>query len=205
MSSDIEAWLDEIETPEASVTLCLKGSLVAEHERLAAQLDGMAKDPVNLAGDNPAAAVADRLVELREEMLAHERTFTFRAVTPRGTWRKLRSQQPVRTEPVDEDAHADAFHAWMCAVVAASALDPVMTVEQAQRLSDRLSHGQWALLANAAWSVNEDTQGVPFSAAASVLSRSSGERSRQPEPLVNPAHGSLAGNPPSDTTTATDS
>jgi len=196
-------WIDDIETPETSVTLCLKGKLVAEHERLSAQLAGMTADPTNLAGDSPGRDIADRLVQLREEMLAHERAFSFRAVTPRGVWRALRGKQPVRTEEADEDAYADQFHAWLCDVVAASSLDPAMTAEQVQRLADRLSNGQWTKLSNAAWNVNEDSQGIPFSAAASVLSRSSGGKSKQPEPSSNPAHGSLAGNPPSDTTTTT--
>jgi hypothetical protein len=196
-------WIDEVETPEHSVTLCLKGKLVAEHERLSAQLAGMTADPTNLAGDSPGRDLADRLVQLREEMLAHERAFSFQAVTPRGKWRVLRGKQPVRTEGIDEDAYADQFHAWLCDVVAASSLDPVMTGEQVRRLADRLSNGQWSKLSNAAWNVNEDDQGIPFSAAASVLSRSSGERSKPPATSDNPARGSLAGSPPSDTTTTT--
>jgi hypothetical protein len=196
-------WIDDIETPETSVTLCLKGKLVAEHERLSAQLDGMTADPTNLAGDSPGRDIADRLVQLRGEMLEHERAFSFRAVTPRGAWRALRGKQPIRTEGVDEDVHGEEFHAWLCDIVAASSLDPAMTSEQVLRLADRLSNGQWSKLSNAAWAVNEDSQGIPFSAAASALSRSSGEKSKQPEQSTNPARGSLAGNPSSDTTTTT--
>ena len=198
-------WIDEVETPEHSVTLCLKGKLVAEHERLAAQLAGMDTGPTNLAGDSPGRDIAARLVQMREEMLAHEKSFTFRAVTPRVGWRLLRGKQPVRTEGGDEDAYGEEFHAWLCTLVAASSLDPVMTVEQVIRLADRLSNAQWTKLSNAAWEVNEDDKGIPFSAAASVLSRSSGEKSKQPEPPVNPAHGSLAGNPePSPSTSTTE-
>lgn len=200
-------WIDDVETPEHSITLCLKGKLVAEHERLSAQLAGMTNVPTSLAGDSPGRDIADRLVQLREEMLAHEKAFSFQAVTPRGTWRVLRGKQPVRTEGIDEDAYGDQFHAWLCEVVAASSLDPVMTTEQVRRLADRLSNGQWSKLSNAAWNVNEDDQGVPFSVAASVLSRSSGEKSKQPEPSTNHAHGSLAGpsEPSPSTNTPTDS
>ena len=42
--------------------------------------------------------------------------------------------------------------------------------------------------------VNEEDDGVPFSAAASVLTRSSGEKSQQPEPPASPEAESLAGN-----------
>lgn len=196
-------WIDEIEAPEGSITLCLKGKLVAEHERLSAQLAEMPTAATSLAGDGPGADIADRLVQLREEMLAHNKVFTFRAVTPRVDWRLLRGKQPVRTEGGDEAAYGEEYHAWMCGMVAASALDPVMTVEQVGRLADRLSNAQWTKLANKAWSVNEEDEGIPFSAAASALSRSSGEKSKQPEPSTSPARGSLAGSPSSDTTTTT--
>lgn len=205
--SDIESIIGEIETPETSVTLCLKGSLVAEHETLAAQLVGMATDPINLAGDSPGRDIADRLIELREEMLAHERAFRFRAVTPRGDWRRLLGKRPVKVPELTDDDYADLYHGWLAGVVAASAVDPVMNADQVLRLADRLSDGQWQKLANAAWTVNDDAQGVPFSAAASVLSRSSGGKLKQPAPSTNPTHGSLAGSPepsPSTSTETTD-
>jgi hypothetical protein len=201
--SDIESIIGEIETPETSVTLCLKGSLVAEFERLSTQLDGMTTDPINLAGDGPGRDIAARLTLLREEMLAHERVFLFRAVTPRGAWRKAAGKRPVKLPEIGDDEYADLYHGWVCEIVAVSAIDPVMSPEQVQRLADKLSDGQWQKLANAAWKVNDDAQGIPFSVAASVLSRSSGGRSKQPEPSENPAHGSLAGSPSPDTSTTT--
>ena len=201
--ADIESWLDEIETPETSVTLCLKGKLVAEYERLDAQLAEVGTAMANLAGDGPGSEITARMAELREQMLAHMRTFTFRAVTPRGGWRKLIGRQPVKAEGVDADAFADLYHAWLCEMVSASASDPVMSAEQVQRLADKLSNGQWVKLANGAWSVNDDSQGIPFSVAASVLSRGSGEKSRQPEPSDNPDHDSLAGSPSSEPESST--
>lgn len=205
--SDIESIIDEVETPETSVTLCTKGSLVAEYERLAEQLEGMTTDPINLAGDGPGRDVATRLTELRAQMLAHERAFRFRAVTPRGAWRGMLGKRPLKLPEIGDEEYATLYHDWICDMVAASALDPVMDADQVQRLADKLSDGQWQKLANAAWKVNDDAQGVPFSVAASVLTRSSGEKSRQPETSTNPAHGSLAGNPepsPSTSTETTD-
>jgi hypothetical protein len=197
----------KVKTPETSVTLCLDGPLVAEYERLSAQLEGMSVEPTNLAGDSPGRDLAQELVELREQMLAHQQVFVFRAVTPRGKWRAVRGKEPVKEKDHSDDEYADIYHAWVCEVVAASAADPVMTGEEVQQLADELSNGQWTMLANAAWAVNDKVQGVPFSVAASVLFRSSGARSRQPEPLENPAHASLVGSPepsPSTSTTPTD-
>lgn len=202
--SDIESILDQVEAPQTSVTLCLKGNLRAEYERLEAHLEGLATDPVNLAGEGPATEVARQLEDLREQMLAHERTFTLRAVTPSGAWRKLAGKRPVKTPDLDDEQYGESYHGWLCEVVAASAANPAMTPAQVTRLADKLSNGQWAKLANAAWSVNDDSRGIPFSAAASVLSRSSGVRSQQPERSANPGHGSLAGNPEPSPSTSTD-
>jgi hypothetical protein len=204
--STFKAVMAKVKTPETSVTLCLDGPLVAEYERLSAQLDGMTADATNLAGDSPGREVANQLVDLREQMLAHQQVFVFRAVTPRGRWRAILGREPVKDKDTSDDDHAERYHAWVCEVVAASAVDPEMTGEEVQQLADALSNGQWATLANAAWRVNDKVQGVPFSVAASVLSRSSGEKSRQPEQSENPGHGSLAGSPepsPSTSTTST--
>lgn len=204
MSLDIEAIIDEVETPETSVTLCLKGKLVAEYERLDAQLAGVDVQVTNLAGDSAASEITGRMAELRDEMLAHGHVFTFRAVTPPAVWRRFMAKQPVKGDDVGDDEYADLRHAWLCEMVSLSAADPVMNPEQVGRLVDKLSAGQWSKLANAAWSLNDDSQRIPFSVAASALSRSSGGKSKQPERSDNPAHGSLAGNPPPSPSTSTD-
>lgn len=191
---DIESIIDEVEPAETSVTICVKGSLASEYERLETQLPDT-RAVTNLAGDGPGSAVADRMEALREQMRQWERTFTLRAVTPRRAWRNLIAKRPVKAPDMDEEAYADAYHPWVCSIVAASALDPAMNPDQVERLADRLSDGDWQKLANAAWRVNDRSSEIPFSVAASVLSRSSGARSRQPEPSDSPDHGSLAGNP----------
>jgi hypothetical protein len=109
---------------------------------------------------------------------------------------------------MDDEAYADLYHPWVCAIVAASALDPAMSPEQVERFADKLSDGDWQKLAQGAWKVNDDSSEIPFSVAASVLSRSSGAKSKQPEPSDNPDHGSLAGpadpSPSTSTTTPVD-
>jgi hypothetical protein len=200
---DIEAILADVEAPEGSVTLCLRASLVAEYEELAEQLERLTSNPINLAGDSAGGDIAKRMEQLHDEMVEHEQVFRLRAVTPRGEWRRLLGKRPVKTAEIDDDEHADAAHAWLCTVVARSAIDPAMTPEQVERLADKLSEGQWAKLAGKAWNVNDDAAGIPFSVAASVLSRSSGEKSKPQEPSTNPARGSLAGSPPSDSSTTT--
>lgn len=201
MTWDIESIIDEAEPAQTAVSICVKGNLKAEYERLETQLDDVGHTVTNLAGGGPGSEIAARMNELREQMKTYERAFVMRAVTPRRAWRNLQAKRPVKTPEMDDEAYADLYHPWVCAVVAASALDPGMTVAQAERLADKLSEGDWTKLANAAWKVNDSSSEIPFSVAASVLSRSYGGKSRQPEPLEHPDHGSLAGSPSPDTST----
>lgn len=204
MSQDIESIIDETEPAETVVAICTRGSLKAEYERLGAQLAGLTQASLSLADGGPRAEIAERMTELAEQMRECQRSFRFRAVTPRRKWRNLQAKRPVRAQGMDDEAYADLYHPWVCEIVAASALDPPMKPEQVERLADKLSDGDWTKLAQAAWKVNDDSSEIPFSAAASVLSRSSGERSRQPGPPDNPDHGSLAGSPdPSPSTSTT--
>lgn len=199
---DIESILGEIEAPETSVTLCLKGSLVAEYERLDERLKS-AGSPVSLAGDESAAALAGQMDDLRQQMLAHEVTFRFRAVTPPKVFSDYRAKAPERSDFADDAAFTDAYHLWVCGLVALCAVDPVMSAEQADRLSQRLSNAQWTRLTNAAWLVNTQSQNIPFSEAAYAQTLLSGGKSRRQEQPASPEVDSLAGSPDPSPSTST--
>lgn len=204
MTWDIEEWLAEAELPERSVSLCLRGSLVAEYERLDAQLRQAAQTAGSLAGNSPAQQIAAQMETLHAQMQDAGRTLRFRALPPR-VFSDLRAKQPLEKKPNQtDDEHADAFHAWVCGIVAASCVDPVMTAEQVDRLSQTLSDGLWRQVTAAAWDVNTSAQDIPFSAAASALTRLSDERSKQPEPAASPEAGSLAGSPEPSPSTSTE-
>ncbi|GAA0738827.1 hypothetical protein Drose_04135 [Dactylosporangium roseum] len=206
MEWDIESIIDEAEPAEATVVITVKGSLRSEYDLLEAQLGGMTQAVTSLAGDSPATGIAERMAALTEQMRAYERPFKLRALTPRRSWRNLMAKRPVKTPGMSDEEYLDAYHPWLCSIVAATVAQPEMTQQQAERLADRLSDGDWKKLANAAWEVNDESREVPFSVAASVLTRSSGARSKRPETSDNPAPGSLAGSPepsPSTSTTST--
>lgn len=202
---DIESIIDETEPAEIACTICVKGNLRSEYDRLSAQLDALPDLVTNLAGNTAARRIAENMADLEERMRAYSRTFVLRAVTPRRKWRNLLARRPVKSPGLDDEQYADVYHPWLCEIVARSAVDPEMTAEQVERLADKLSDGDWQKLANAAWRVNDDSRDIPFSAAASVMTRSSGAKSRQPEPSDNPAHGSLAGSHESSPSTSTTS
>lgn len=205
---DIESIIDEAELPEQTVTLCLKGSLVAAYERLDAALQEAARqdaaDRLSLAGRDTTATdgLVAQMADLREQMLAHERVFTFRALPPRR-FANLRGRVPVKADGQSDEEFADVYHRWLCDLIAASCVDPQMTAEQAERLSERLSDAQWRELRDAAWWVNAQKQNVPFSAVASALSRASAQRSKQPEQPGSPDLSSLAGSPDPEPATST--
>jgi len=205
MPLDIEALLAEAELPETSVTICLKGSLAARFEALDAQLSSRPAVRTSLAGDPEAAAIAAELAALREQMLAHERVFALRA-QPALTFAALRATMPDRQGTAAED-YAALYHQWVCRLVAATCYDPVMTVEQVERLAGVLSDGQWRKLTVAAWDLNAADSAIPFSAAGYALTLTSAAKSQQPETSANPAASSLAGpsEPSPSTNTATDS
>lgn len=207
MAWDIESIIDDAEPAETEVRLCIKGNLRSRYDRLEAQLGGITETAASLAGDTNKARIAAEMAELVEQMHTWQRSFTLRAVTPRRAWRNLVAKRPVKTPDLTDEQYADLYHPWVCGIVAASAAEPAMTAEQVERLADKLSDGDWQRLANAAWSVNDDSRDIPFSVAASALLRSSGARSRQPEPSDNHGHGSLAGSlepSPSTSTEQTD-
>jgi hypothetical protein len=188
MTWDIESIIDDTEPATTSVTICIKGALRAEYDRLETQLGTTASN--SLAGDTTNRAVAERMAELVEQMRAAERTFNLRAVTPRRAWRNLTAKRPLKTPDLDDDAYADLYHPWVCSIVAASAIEPAMTPEQAERLADKLSDGDWQKLANGAWSVNDDCgeslspSPPPCCPGAPAGSRSSPRR--RPAPLATP-------------------
>lgn len=204
VSQDIESIIDDAEPAETVVTICIKGNLRARYDRLETKLGSLVETVANLAGNPEKAAIAAEMAELVDQMHTWERQFTLRAVTPRRAWRNLVAKRPVKTPDINDDEYVDLYHPWLCGVVAATALDPAMSSEQVERLADKLSDGDWQKLANAAWLVNDDSRDIPFSAAASALLRSSGTKSKQPEPSDNPDHGSLAGSPELSPSTSTE-
>lgn len=201
MSWDIESIIDDAEPAETAITLCIKGKLRAKYDQLEAQLGSLTETVTSLAGDATKQGIAAEMADLVEQMHTWQRSFALRAVTPRRAWRNLLAKRPVKTPGMDDEQYADLYHPWVCGMVAASAAEPAMSAEQVARLADKLSDGDWQKLANAAWMVNDDSQDIPFSAAASALLRSSGARSKQPGPSSNPDHGSLAGSLSPDTST----
>lgn len=126
------------------------------------------------------AAAAVRLVE--DDMRASTVRFTLRAMT-RSQWaRWVATHQPREGDKVDELFGVDVSALDSAIAVMVERVDDAdgaqvdvdMTAEWA-RLADEMSQPQWEAFATAALEVNQgkDTTGVPFSRAASAVTRRS--------------------------------
>lgn len=197
--TDFKALLAAAKMPERAVPICLRGDLTAEFEELERQLDD-AQRVVAASIEDAATAggIAERMEELRREMLAHTYQFRLRAM-PRPAWRAFIAEHPPRKDPetgeVDErdkyvGINSETFYP---ALIRASVVDPVLSddgwrqllgddeTERARRraagepvedgvLTDR----QFDTLSSAAWGLNRRDIDVPFSLAASRMTWSSG-------------------------------
>lgn len=152
-----------VKPPEKVVTVLARGDLLAEHEAASEELAAAMKQTrTSLADGGSTRALAQRVADLEGQLAETAVAVRLRAVG-RNEFRRLLDDHPAEGAPFD----VESFPA---ALVAACAVDPVMTVPQAHALADLLSDGQWEALFDAAWTVcREVPDGVPFSVLASSM------------------------------------
>lgn len=181
MSLSIEDILAEARLPEDCVTLFVRGDLAAEYERLDRQLAGASRQPASLGEPSPASAIVEAMTALHEQMSAvGEADFRLRALDAKS-WSDLFAKRPEAPTAEDgqevskaaKDQFTADWHAWVCAMVAATCYEPKMTAKQAEKLAAKLADSQWKELSNSAYSINVERQSIPFSAAASAILRHS--------------------------------
>lgn len=166
--SNIDEIIASAKRAEKTATLCVRGDLNAKIEELERQLgESKGWKPQSLADASPLRALAEQIEATRDEMREHEHTFLFRALPPKA-WSDLLAKHPARKDR-DEGFNLATFPA---AAISACAVDPEMTVEQAEQLSEVLNQGQWDTLFSAAWTANVQALDIPFSLAASAILRS---------------------------------
>ncbi|CBG73141.1 hypothetical protein SCAB_61201 [Streptomyces scabiei 87.22] len=161
---DIKDILAKAKPREHTVPICLAGDVAAEVERLEAELAATSSwQQQSLAEANPGIEIAEKIKDARERMAAAEVPFTFRALGAKA-WSDLVAEHPGKTpeEAWDDETLAPAL-------VAACAIDPVMTPEDVDALFETLNLGQRQELINAAWSVNSEGTSVPFALHASAI------------------------------------
>lgn len=174
---DVDNWLDGFRAKRTSVQVCQRGDLLDEHARLEREL---ARARAAAADDLFSQEVVDaaaRLEEIEQLVSESQVTFVFEALSARA-WQDLVRRHPPRRDAAEDreiGANADTFPD---AAIAACAVEPVLTEDQAVRLADALPLGEWRKLWQAVLTVNAGDARPPKSAlAAAIGARLQSERS----------------------------
>lgn len=166
--SDIEAIISSAKRAEKTVRICVRGDLNARIDELEQQLaDAQGWKKQTFADASPLRDLAEQIEAARREMHEHEHAFTFRALPPKE-WSDLLAEHPARDSDT-EKGYTFNLESFPAAAVSACAVDPVMTVEQVDRLVEVLNQGQWDDLFTTVWRVNVRATDIPFSLAASAV------------------------------------
>lgn len=163
--SSIDDILEVAKLPQHTIRLCLRGDLIAEHQALEARLKEHGEFvQSHLAEADPRREVAEQILAIEDEMHAAEVPFTFKALG-RRKYRELLESHP------GEPGQKFDPHTFPRALIAACAVEPVMTPADVDRLFDALNEAAVEALFTAAWTINEGVTRVPFSKAASAVTK----------------------------------
>jgi hypothetical protein len=161
---DLDGWISGARLPEKSVTVYGRADLVGEYQELEIEFESARR---NASGDERLGGtaeldIAQRMVDVQEQMQASALTFRFRALSKDET-------KPIFDDaPKDKAGNADddyvATH-W----VAAASVHPKITPEQAGQIRERIGQGQFGSLWDAAYSATTAKRiDIPFSYTASA-------------------------------------
>lgn len=181
--SGIDAILGALADPSRRRTVSVRLPINVDGVDFDDLIEQHARADLELADALQASADRARLDELRERVEATEQAiedakteFRFQAVGAKA-WADLVAAHPPtaadrKVEPRAE-IHADTFYP---AAIAASAVEPEITVEQAEQLRALLPDDLWTLLGTATMQANIGGGDTPKSLLAGTLRRAS-ERS----------------------------
>jgi hypothetical protein len=180
------------------VWICFNSALMADIANEERELEAMpAGSAGSLAGD-PRRPVAQKIEAMRAQMREDSEEFRFRALG-RAAFRKLVASFPPREGNKGDKMLGYNEEALFVGVVRASLISPVLDDEDwlnllgddallgvdpaadadiaaeddepREPVDPALSHAQFELLSDAAWSVNRRDTDIPFSLAASQILR----------------------------------
>lgn len=165
MSTSIDDILEVAKLPQQTIRLCLRGDLVADHQALEAELKAMGDFTQSHLGEaDPRTPVAQQIKAVEQAMRDAETSFTFKALGRR----KYRELLVANAGDPGQKFNPETFPR---ALIAACAVDPVMTPTDVDRLFDVLNEGAVEALFMAAYTINEGLTRVPFSATASDVTK----------------------------------
>jgi hypothetical protein len=167
----IEEILGKIKVPVRAVQICLDADLQAEHDELSAHLEVLLRNPpTKMSQAGKVRELAEQIRALEERMRASEVSFRFRALT-KDAFDKIREEFP----PLEGSGLTWNVGEGTPLLLAASAISPVMTEDQAKELIGTVSAGHAERMVGAAFLATTGSTQVPFSARASELTGGTGQ------------------------------
>jgi hypothetical protein len=183
--ASIDDIISSARLPEKTITMCLRGDLQAQWEDLERQFQAtQEQDGDTVGGDPHARDLADRMQAISDEMRHHQVTFLFRGLSHRAYSDLLAANKAA--EGQEKAVDGLDWETFPTALIAACAVDPAMSVDQVEKLSEVLTNRQWDDLFSAAFACNRNKVDVPFSYSASAIRAASAPKSKQPEPTQPP-------------------
>lgn len=176
MSQSIDEILAGAVAARRTVLVCFRGDLIEELEQAAAEWDAAVKaDQGNAAANGLAGPAA--LARFRDAVAAADASrVPFTVTDIGGAWGKLAREHPPTLEDTLEGWKWDP-DLFPPAALAACCLDPVMTVEQATGVAEKLRDGEWAKLYGAVLALNVADDLIPKLSRSTDVTPDSGPTS----------------------------
>lgn len=179
---DAKSLIANAKRPERSVTVNLRGDLIAQIQDLEAELRKIQqRDTTTRLVDHPdAVALAEQIHALESEADESLLALRFRALSG-PEWRRAITAHPPTAEQREEGYIADS-NAVAEAVFRDSLVDPDLDDDDVSALHDALTEGQWAGIVNTIFQLNGGDNTVPFSQIASLVHQNSADGPKSPGP-----------------------
>lgn len=163
-ATPVADFLEKFQATRTVVTLQQRSDLLAEYTQVERDIQVSMRD--DLAGGAGVAALRERLHALEDEMRDAEFRVVLEALGSQRYTQLLALHPPT---PDDRQQGLGFNHVtFPPALVAACAVDPVISPDEAEALCERLSDGQFTKLWNAALVVNIGDDSAPKSVRRSA-------------------------------------
>jgi len=179
------------------VPILLDTSLLDEYGRVEQELvraetrDRMRAKTADMSVADEAPGLRKQLEELTEKIAAQTAIFRFQAL-PRAEWTQLVADHPPSEVDLKEGWPID-LETIGPPLLAACAIDPVLTLEQAEEIWSSYSAGETTALFLGAWSANREDRRIPLVRPATGGMPSGGRSSTTPRRKASRSQPSKAG------------
>lgn len=127
------AWLDALEIPTERIELCTDHRLVQRATELHEQLERERRDKTKGGASLGDTSTAEELAAVRKEVEAKSSVLVVRAPSEDA----MLAIEELRETDSDE---------WVASVIAASAVDPELSIEDVKTMRAKLPRGTWNVL-----------------------------------------------------------